>query len=822
MTEELKDKIEQLAYDSIEKYNDDEYLYFNRGLEKIESKLYEEAIEDFNKIIELNPKDRDAYFFRGLTKTGLKLYEEAIEDFNEAIKLNLKNWESYFARGVSKSSLKLYEEAIEDFNKSIELNSDNEEAYFNRGIAKVKLARYEEAIVDFNKTIKLNPKNEKAYFNRGIAKIESKKYGKDIEDFNKAIELNPDNEEAYFNRGIAKVKLARYEEAIVDFNKSIELNPKNEKAYFNRGIAKIKLARYEEAIVDFNKAIKLNKNYEKAYSNRGIAKVKLARYEKAIVDFNKSIELNPDNEEAYSNRGIAKVKLARYKKAIVDFNKVIELNPNDENAYLVRGVLKIILEIYEEAIVDFNKTIKLNPKNEKAYYYRGILKIKLKKYKQAINDFKIFAKNNNDASDITIIKILQEFNKYNDIDKFFKLLIIDENKELWQNEPISNLIFHFKESKKFDNELIKNIKYLILYEYFLLKILSFDTDDKNIEISHYTSLDILLILLGCKNENLDEVGNIRINNISTANDPKEGNILESIFNKNDIDIKIGSDEKIVTLQTSYSRNRDSLTMFRLYGKKENKEATGICLVLNNQYFTNSYTSPFSYYDFNVNNISIKNDEYFTDSYTSSYDSNVSNINIEYKSNIKKEKDVNKRNLYWVLYYDEKLNKLVFNKEDLKYSSNIIDLNGIKNYRKKLKEDNTIEDKIKYAFSKIFEYTRKIKEKKINHKLYNYLFENIKYIIKHEAFFEEQELRMLVTSDYKSKEIKADKINNKLYIDYLKLFDQNTNYIKEIIIGSKVENNESLAEYIRKILHEKNTDKNKLDYIKVLISEAPLR
>ncbi|MCZ9999553.1 tetratricopeptide repeat protein [Brachyspira hyodysenteriae] len=763
MTEELKDKIEQLAYDSIEKYNDDEYLYFNRGLEKIESKLYEEAIEDFNKIIELNPKDRDAYFFRGLTKTGLKLYEEAIEDFNEAIKLNLKNWESYFARGVSKSSLKLYEEAIEDFNKSIELNSDNEEAYFNRGIAKVKLARYEEAIVDFNKTIK----------------------------------LNPDNEEAYFNRGIAKVKLARYEEAIVDFNKSIELNPKNEKAYFNRGIEKIKLARYEEAIVDFNKAIKLNKNYEKAYSNRGIAKVKLARYEKAIVDFNKSIELNPDNEEAYSNRGIAKVKLARYEEAIVDFNKVIELNPNDENAYLVRGVLKIILEIYEEAIVDFNKTIKLNPKNEKAYYYRGILKIKLKKYKQAINDFKIFAKNNNDASDITIIKILQEFNKYNDIDKFFKLLIIDENKELWQNEPISNLIFHFKESKKFDNELIKNIKYLILYEYFLLKILSFDTDDKNIEISHYTSLDILLILLGCKNENSDEVGNIRINNISTANDPKEGNILESIFNRNDINIKIGSDEKIVTLQTSYSRNRDSLTMFRLYGKKENKEATGICLVLDNEYFTNSYTSPFSYYDFNVSN--------------------------EDKEKTKKEEyTTNKRNLYWVLYYDEKLNKLVFNKEDLKYSSNIIDLNEIKKYRKKLKEDDTLEDKIKYAFSKIFEYTRKIKEKKINPKLYNYLFENIKYIIKHEAFFEEQELRMLVTSDYKSKEIKADKINNKLYIDYLKLFDKNTNYIKEIIIGSKVENNESLAEYIRKILHEKNTDKNKLDDIKVIISEAPLR
>ncbi|KLI32681.1 hypothetical protein SZ50_08345, partial [Brachyspira hyodysenteriae] len=521
------------------------------------------------------------------------------------------------------------------------------------------------------------------------------------------------------------------------------------------------------------------------------------KYKEAIEDFNEVIKLNPKNEKAYFYKGVLKINLKKYEEAIEDFNEAIKLNPKNEKAYFNIGALKIILERYDEAIKDLNKIIKLNPNDENARFYRGVLKINLKKYKEAIDDFKIFVKNNNDTSKIIIIKILQEFDKYNDIDKFFKLLIIDENKELWQNEPISNLIFHFKESKKFDNELIKNIKYLILYEYFLLKILSFDTDDKNIEISHYTSLDILLILLGCKNENSDEVGNIRINNISTANDPKEGNILESIFNRNDINIKIGSDEKIVTLQTSYSRNRDSLTMFRLYGKKENKEATGICLVLDNEYFTNSYTSPFSYYDFNVSN--------------------------EDKEKTKKEEyTTNKRNLYWVLYYDEKLNKLVFNKEYLKYSSNIIDLNEIKNYRKKLKEDNTIEDKIKYAFSKIFEYTRKIKEKKINPKLYNYLFENIKYIIKHEAFFEEQELRMLVTSDYKSKEIKADKINNKLYIDYLKLFDKNTNYIKEIIIGSKVENNESLAEYIRKILHEKNTDKNKLDDIKVIISEAPLR
>ena len=604
------------------------------------------------------------------------------------------------------------------------------------------------------------------------------------------------------------VSSKKVEEAIKLIDEAIEKDNNDAYLYLNRGKLYAMINMHDKAVEDFNKFIELNPKNEKIYFSIGLLKAKLEKYEEAIEDFNKAIELNPNNKEAYFYRGVAILRLAQYEKAVEDFNEAIKLNPNNEEAYLGIGLSKAQLKKYEEAIEDFNEAIKLNPNNEESYFNRGVLKIHLKKYKQSINDFKIFAKNNNDAFDITIIEILQEFNKYNDIDNFFKLLIIDENKELWKDEPITNLIFHFEETEKLGNELIENIKYLILYEYFLLKILTFDTNDKNIEISHYTSLDLLLILLGCKNS--EEVGNIRINNISTANDPNEGNILESIFNRNDIDIKIGSDEKIVTLQTSYSRNRDSLTMFRLYGKKDNKEATGICVVLENEYFTDSYTSPFSYYDFNVDNLH------------NSEDKNNKNSVKNNEDNEKIKKEENKRNLYWVLYYNERLNKLVFNKEDLKYSSNLIDLNGINDYKEKLKEDDTIENKIKYAFSKIFEYTRKIKEKNIDPKLYNYLFENIKYIIKHEAFFEEQELRMLVTSDYKSKEIQADRTNNKLYIDYLKLFNKNTNYIKEIIIGSKVENNESLAEYIRKILHEKNTDKNKLDNIKVLISEAPLR
>ncbi|WP_157147523.1 hypothetical protein [Brachyspira pilosicoli] len=58
------------------------------------------------------------------------------------------------------------------------------------------------------------------------------------------------------------------------------------------------------------------------------------------------------------------------------------------------------------------------------------------------------------------------------------------------------------------------------------------------------------------------------------------------------------------------------------------------------------------------------------------------------------------------------------------------------------------------------------------------------------------------------------------MDYTELFNKDENYIKEIILGSKISNVQSMVEYISKMLLEK--ENNKLRNIKVSISKAPLR
>jgi len=96
--------------------------YINSGNEKADAGDYQEAIKDYNKAIELNPKDAEAYYNRGLAKVKLGDYRGAIEDFNKAIEINPKIAEAYNNRGVAKGDLGDYRGEIEDYNKAIEIN----------------------------------------------------------------------------------------------------------------------------------------------------------------------------------------------------------------------------------------------------------------------------------------------------------------------------------------------------------------------------------------------------------------------------------------------------------------------------------------------------------------------------------------------------------------------------------------------------------------------------------------------------------------------------------------------------------------------------
>ena len=69
-----------------------------------------------------NPNTAELYYNRGFAYDELGQYQEAINDFDKAIQLDPNYITVYNNRGVVHGKLGEYEQAIQDFNKIIELN----------------------------------------------------------------------------------------------------------------------------------------------------------------------------------------------------------------------------------------------------------------------------------------------------------------------------------------------------------------------------------------------------------------------------------------------------------------------------------------------------------------------------------------------------------------------------------------------------------------------------------------------------------------------------------------------------------------------------
>jgi Flp pilus assembly protein TadD len=66
----------------------DPKFYNNRGIAYAEKGQYDQAISDFSKAIEINPRYGKAYNNRGIVYRLTGRYDQAISDFNKAIEIN--------------------------------------------------------------------------------------------------------------------------------------------------------------------------------------------------------------------------------------------------------------------------------------------------------------------------------------------------------------------------------------------------------------------------------------------------------------------------------------------------------------------------------------------------------------------------------------------------------------------------------------------------------------------------------------------------------------------------------------------------------------
>ncbi len=174
-------------------------LYAVSGLDAHQVGNYREAIEFYTLAIKAGdlPDRSLAYVYnnRGASYRNLSLYNQAIEDYDAAIRLNPRYATAFYNRGIAYDRKGFHELAIDDFDTAIRLNPDLSDAYNQRGLAYVKDGRYDIAIENFSQAIRLDPELDSAYFNRGLAYQSQGDLSRAAEDIKKSHDMDPDNPE---------------------------------------------------------------------------------------------------------------------------------------------------------------------------------------------------------------------------------------------------------------------------------------------------------------------------------------------------------------------------------------------------------------------------------------------------------------------------------------------------------------------------------------------------------------------------------------------------------------------------------------------------
>ena len=111
----------------------------------IEKWEFARALEVAEELVTVRGNARD-WLSRGLVLGNLGRHEEALESFDRAIELDPNDALAWLSRGAALGNLGRHQEALESFDKAIELDPNNALAWFNRGRALYALGRHQEAL----------------------------------------------------------------------------------------------------------------------------------------------------------------------------------------------------------------------------------------------------------------------------------------------------------------------------------------------------------------------------------------------------------------------------------------------------------------------------------------------------------------------------------------------------------------------------------------------------------------------------------------------------------------------------------------------------
>lgn len=360
----------------------------------IDLKLYEDAIHTCDSAIknngdwgELNPLIAYKYKAQALTKLG-KL-SEAINVYQKILEINVNDSIIWYEQGKLQQKLANYNQALASYNMAVQVKPN-----FSQGLARKaemlnELKNYQQALESSDKALsgdKIWGDTTLAYLwiQRSTALVNLKKYEESIADAERAILLKQNYVEAWNNKAVSLWHLGKYKEAETAAIKATGFDYKYAQAWFNRGRILSSLNKYSAALTAYEKALKgniaANDNATRAMilTNKGVANWHLGKYISALYSINQATKLSPNLFEVWYNQGVVLLEIKDYNLALKAYYKANSISPNNYSVWTGIAMALAGNGDYPEALKALDIALNINPNYIIAQQQREIIITKIR------------------------------------------------------------------------------------------------------------------------------------------------------------------------------------------------------------------------------------------------------------------------------------------------------------------------------------------------------------------------------------------------------------------------------------------------------------
>ena len=379
------------------------------------------ALEIFNQVLKVHPKDIIILESKCQALLNLKKLEGAFQCFDEILIIDEKNSnakegkiEVLWQLGTSKLNSKEFKPAINYFNQLLEMDNNNLNVLLYKGDAHNNLKEYKTSIKCFDRVLELEKGNPEALkgkmealISKGTSLLSSNDLSGADQAFSNVLEIDTNNERGLKGKlNILKLQISSdlaiksFKDALDRIEKFFEynarLNSSNTadteeilkfklKALIGRAneikdVKPLEIENLDTALRYLEEALSLEKNNQDVKNgivlvlgSKGKILYESQDFESAFECFDKTLKLDPNNSTALWGR-TETLTLKGYhlqengdpSEALECFEEVLSTDPKNLGALTGKGLILNEFSKFDSALNSFNEALNINEQNKKA------------------------------------------------------------------------------------------------------------------------------------------------------------------------------------------------------------------------------------------------------------------------------------------------------------------------------------------------------------------------------------------------------------------------------------------------------------------------